>query len=144
MAELGLSVGDADIHLSCLPTLLTSFVLSFALTKRTFQSGGMDWLSMAKPWFCEVMKAWPFPVFSTGWLCPLQHGKKHFQGECRIFPKFKDHFPGWVQNFSQIQTIFQGECRIFPNSKTISSVSTGLSPNLKTFVPGCVQDFPQI
>ena len=143
MAEPGLSIGDADIHLSCFPTLLTSFVLSLALTKRTFQSGGMDWLSMAKPWFCEVMKAWPFPVFSTGWLCPLQHGKKHFQGECRIFPKFKDHFPGWVQDFPKFKDYFQGEYRISPKFRLFSRVSAGFSQIQRLF-PVWVQDFPQI
>lgn len=50
---------------------LTSFVPSLALTNRTFQSGGRVSLLMAKPWFCEVMKACPFSMFSTGWLCPL-------------------------------------------------------------------------
>lgn len=54
----------------------TSLVSSLALTKSGLHPGGSDLLSMPKPWFCAVMKAWPVIMFSTGWFWPLENKEK--------------------------------------------------------------------
>jgi len=50
--------------------MMPSLEPSLALTKSGFHSAGSLLASMAKPWFCGVMKAWPVSRLMTGWFCP--------------------------------------------------------------------------
>ena len=62
--------------------MIPSFVRSFAFVNSTDQSGGREFVSMAKPWFCVVIKQRFVPWCTHGILCPLfpylQTGKREY------------------------------------------------------------------
>jgi hypothetical protein len=54
----------------------TSFVISLAFLNKGSQCSGNVLSSTAKPWFCDVMNAWPLSRLMTGWLWPLRNRKE--------------------------------------------------------------------